>query len=186
MRMLLAFFAWMLFVSHVNAVEKGNWNFSRENREHPQLEFVQDRKVLFYLGVGRAYGLHIACPGPRHPDGPAKLTISTPLGRKVLRGEFTDGSDDFKNPAATYFLQWDMGFDRSQEDGMDKAGEEFVRFLNFLASAREITIDVDGHTMVLPRVTVANLRTRFGVDTEPDPDEKSHKPEDTSSTPETQ
>src|SRR5438105_15051674 len=44
-------------------VRGGAWNFRIEERGHPELSYSKDGKSIFYVGCGRAFGLHAVYPG---------------------------------------------------------------------------------------------------------------------------
>jgi len=151
-------------VRPAGAAEQGFWNFSLESRDHPGLEFRRGKKVLFFIGVGRAVGLWIAYPGPPRAEGEATVTIKTDHREWAMKGELTnDHSFEVGNEKSTYFFQWDMGLDRTKEEEFDGLNDLFNRFINSLVDSKEITIVTDAGTVVLPRITISNLRARFGM-----------------------
>src|ERR1700761_1434049 len=91
----------------------GSWQFGHEERGNPELKYIEDGKATFYMGCGRAFGLHVRYPGkPGEEDKPAAITLSNGRSSMNFKGEFEKPFED----TATTFRQWDLGFTRNDPD----------------------------------------------------------------------
>jgi hypothetical protein len=153
----------MGIIGSAAAEQKGSWHFERESRGHPQLIYREGSKVVFYLGVGRAVGLWIAYPGPPQKEGETTITITTASKKWTMKGELTnDHSFKRDDERATYFLQWDMGLDRPSPE-FENLSRRFNEFVDALVASKQIVISTAAGSVNLPRITVSNVRRRFGV-----------------------
>jgi hypothetical protein len=153
----------MGLIGSTAAEQKGSWHFERDPRDHPELEYRQGSKVIFYLGVGRAIGLWIAYPGPPQPDGETTITITTASKKYVMKGELTD-NHDFKSgeERTTYFFQDDMGLSRRSPE-FENLSRRFNEFIDSLVASKQIVISTEAGNVTLPKITITNLRKLFGV-----------------------
>lgn len=145
------------------AEETGSWRFEKDAGDHPSLEYLQGDKVIFDISVGRAISLWVAYPGPSQPDGKATITIVTASKKWKMKGELTN-DHDFKgfDERATYFLQSDMGLSRPKPE-FNNLTRRFNDFINSMAASKKITISTEAGDVILPKITIAKLRQRFGV-----------------------
>lgn len=140
----------------------GAWTFTTEDRDHPELRYVRDGKVVFYVGCGHAFGLHAVYPGaPKKPDANAAITVATPKDRMEFKGQI-DAPHDDDPPGATHFLQWDLGY-RRQDPALYEAKWHKLetRFLDLLASGQPLTISAETKSYTLPAVDAPDWRKQF-------------------------
>jgi hypothetical protein len=138
------------------------WSFGTEDRDHPELRYTRDGKTVFYVGCGRAFGLHAVYPGPpKKIDAKATITIATPKARMQFRGEIAEAHDD-DPPDTTHFLQWDLGY-RRQDPGLFGAGWKKLegRFLDLLDSGQPLTISAERKSYMLPAVDAPDWKKQF-------------------------
>src|SRR5689334_18003663 len=45
------------------AASAGAWKYDEDSRGHPQLQYLEGSKATFFIGCGRAFGLHVHYPG---------------------------------------------------------------------------------------------------------------------------
>ena len=117
----------------------GSWQFGRDTRGNPELKYVEDGKGTFYIGCGRAFGLHVKYPGTAgEEDEPATITLSNGKSSMSFKGEFETPFEDM----ATTFRQWDLGFARQDPDLYRKKWKVVRdRLLDILDSGKPLTID---------------------------------------------
>ncbi|MCK1385684.1 hypothetical protein [Bradyrhizobium sp. 21] len=120
------------------------------------MSYVDERKILFVLGCGRALGLHAKYPGTPAKSGMASISIGSAQSRMKLIGEFEepDGEDQ------TTFVQWDLGFSRQDPELF---GNRWVRLLSRLLSLLEkadpLVISAARSEYRLPRMDAPNWRS---------------------------
>jgi hypothetical protein len=145
------------------AAQKGYWHFERDDRDHPQLEYRQGSKVLFYLGVGRAIGLWIAYPGPPQPDDKAKITIKTSSKIWTVKGDLTNNHDFNRDDEhATYFLQWDMGLSRPKPE-FNNLTRIYNQFIDSLVASKQIVIVTNAGIIRLPMIALKGAREQMRI-----------------------
>jgi len=140
----------------------GSLKFDIEERGHPELRYSRDNKSMFYVGCGRAFGLHAVYPGrAKKPGDEAAITISNGSTRMQFKGEI-DSSYEDDPPNTTHFLQWDLGF-RRQDPGLFGARWKRLEhhFLDLLDSGKSLTISAEGKSYVLPAVHIRGWKRRF-------------------------
>jgi tetratricopeptide (TPR) repeat protein len=152
-----------LLCEPATGAETGQWKAYIDGNERVSFEFVRENKVLFMVGIGRAYAIWVAYPDPGRHAGPATIKIFNGKSDWELTGELVDKSPPvFNNPGTTYFLQWDMGLPRAAftDTGKDynRVGDEFNRFLDFIYGAERIIISTDSGEIELPRMNTLNPR----------------------------
>ena len=143
--------------------EKGSWHLEMYSQDQPSLQYRQDDKVIFDIGVGRAVGLWIAYPGPPRPDGNATITIKTSSRTWTVKGELTnDHSLDRSDEHKTYFLQWDMGLSRPKPE-FDNLARIYNQFIDSLVASKHIVIRTKAGTITLPRVDVKDAQKKMRI-----------------------
>src|SRR6516225_9617728 len=58
--------------------------------EQPSLSYVEDGKDVFYVGCGRAFGLHVKYPATPKKEGKATITLANSKTSMKVVGEFTE------------------------------------------------------------------------------------------------
>jgi hypothetical protein len=133
----------------------GEWSFTHDPRDNPELTYQENGKTVFSLGVGRAIGLWIAYPGSPQPAKEEEtIEIRTAQDVFVMKGELTNDHDfDAAMPSgATYFLQYDLGVDRASTE-FDNLGAKWSKFVKSLAAARQIEIRTKAGNLDLRRLS---------------------------------
>ncbi len=140
----------------------GAWTFGTEDRDHPELRYVKDGKTVFYVGCGRAFGVHAVYPGAARPEGTkVVLTIATAKGRMQLNGEIESAHED-DPPGATHFAQWDLGFRRQDPALFGSRWHKLEdRLLDLLDSGLALMISAEKGSYVLPPVNAPDWKKRF-------------------------
>jgi hypothetical protein len=143
-------------------VTGGAWNFRIEERGHPELGFSKDGKNVFYVGCGRAFGLHAVYPGiPKRLGGKANITIANSSTRMTFTGEVESAHDD-DPPGTAHFVQWDLGFRRQDPDLFGKRWKRLERrFVDLLDSGQPLMISAGGRGYTLPPANAANWKKQF-------------------------
>ncbi|MGD9924889.1 MAG: hypothetical protein AB7V13_26085 [Pseudorhodoplanes sp.] len=140
-----------------DAAASGSWRFERDPRGNPELSFVRDGKVIFYVGVGRAVAVWIAYPGPPQPDGKAQVTLKTTAQTWTLEGELqNEHAFTNKDQPATYFVNWDLGLDRSKKEYRN-ISRRYNRFIDTLFSSKAIYIASRAGVITLPAISIGLL-----------------------------
>ena len=143
--------------------EKGSWHLEMDSQDQPSLQYRQDDKVIFDIGMGRAVGLWIAYPGPPRPDGNATITIKTSSRTWTVKGELTnDHSFNRGDERATYFLQWDMGLSRPKPE-FDNLERIYNQFIDSLVASKQIVIVTKAGIITLPRIDVKDARKQMRI-----------------------
>ena len=68
----------------------GDWKHQVVANNGDELSYRDNGKLVFYLGCGRGFALHVKYPGPAKKQGEAAIAISTAKGRMTFNGEFED------------------------------------------------------------------------------------------------
>lgn len=137
----------------------GTWKYEKDQRDQPELSYREDGKAIFFMGCGRAFGLHVKYPGTPKTEGePARITIASASTAMSFSGEFESPSDDM----ATSFLQWDLGFRRQDPALYDRKWKAVRnRLLDLLGSGAPLTISAGKHRYQLPPNDAAGWRQAF-------------------------
>ncbi len=114
-----------------------------------ELTYRENGKLVFYLGCGRGFALHVKYPGQASKEGEADIAISTSRGRMTFNGEFEDpevfGGTDF---AQTY-----LGYLHSDPRVFGKKWNATkARLLNMLDSHGPITVSAGTSSYQLPAI----------------------------------
>jgi len=137
----------------------GSWKYAETKSGNPELKYIENGKATFYIGCGRAFGLHVKYPGkPGEEEKPAAITISNGKDSMSFKGEFEKPFEDM----ATTFRQWDLGFERQDPD---LYGEKWKavrdQLLNLLDAGQPLTISADKDSYKLPPNPARKWRASF-------------------------
>jgi hypothetical protein len=141
---------------------QSGWKFEIDDRDQPGLKYMDNDKSIFYIGCGRAFGVHAVYPGPYKKDGTkAIVRLSNSRQQITLKGEIDKAYDDDPS-GTTHFVQWDLGFKR-QDPALYGVGWKKIedRFLNLLDSGKPLTVSAEGRRYVLPPVDSRQWKSRF-------------------------
>jgi len=140
----------------------GTWKFRLEERGHPELTYTENGKTVFYVGCGRAFGLHAVYPGAAKKVGDkATLTIANAKTRMQFDGEI-DESGDNDPPNTKHFRQWDLGYERQDPELFGKKWKRLEsRLFDLLDSRQPLTISAEDRSYVLPAVNAPDWKARF-------------------------
>jgi len=157
----LAFFAVVNSIGSAFASD-GSWKFDIEERGHPELRYSQENHTVFFVGCGRAFGLHAVYPAAHKKVGEkATITIANANTRMQFKGEIESPHED-DPPSAIHFVQWDLGFRRQDPDLFGAKWKRLeARFLDLLDSGQPLTISAESRSYVLPAVNVPDWKKRF-------------------------
>jgi len=124
--------------------------------EQPSLSYVEDGKDVFYVGCGRAFGLHVKYPATPKKEGKATITLANSKTSMKVVGEFTEPVEE--DP--TTFVQWDLGYRRQDPKLYGKAWKrKLEKFFDLLANGGPITVSAKGRSYQIPAaVTVGGWR----------------------------
>src|SRR5262249_35730679 len=90
----LAFFAAVNWFGLAVASD-GSWKFDIEERGHPELRYSQENHTVFFVGCGRAFGLHAVYPAAHKKVGEkATITIANANTRMKFKGEIEARHED--------------------------------------------------------------------------------------------
>jgi len=150
------------FTVNVSLAGEGAWTFATADRGHPELKYSKDDKSIFYVGCGRAFGIHAVYPGPRKQDGTiVAITLSNSQARMELKGEIASGYED-DPPNTTHFVQWDLGFRRQDPDLYAEKWRKIERRLfDLLDAGKPLTVSAEDRSYTLPAVNVRDWKTQF-------------------------
>ncbi len=138
----------------------GAWKFVVDERDHPVLTYSENGKEIFFVGCGRAFGLHANYPGAQDRRGAAVLTAAAAKTRMRLKGEVDEPEAGKTGPAR--FTQWDLGYRRQDPNLYEKPWHALKdRLFKLLDSSRPLTISAEGRKYVLPPVDAPNWAARF-------------------------
>jgi hypothetical protein len=134
----------------------GAWKHEVVPNNGDELTYRDDGKLVFYLGCGRGFALHVKYPGPAGKQGEADIAVSTSKGRMTFNGEFEDpdvsGGTDFRQ---TY-----LGYLRRDPRVFGKRWNAIKsRLLNMLDAKGSITIAAGKHSYRLPPIDAADWRS---------------------------
>jgi hypothetical protein len=140
----------------------GSWKFDIEERGFPELRYSLENHTVFFVGCGRAFGLHAVYPGTHKKVGEkATITIANANTRMKFKGRIEARHED-DPPSATHFAQYDLGFPRPDPDlYRAKWNRLEARFLDLLDSGQPLTISAESRSYVLPAVNVPDWKKRF-------------------------
>jgi hypothetical protein len=92
----------------------------------------------------------------------ATITISNGQGEMSFAGKMDSNFADESPSHASYFLQWDLGSARQDEELYGKKWKVFeAKVLYFLGAGMPLTISAEGKSYVLPPIKVKSLKRRF-------------------------
>ena len=138
----------------------GAWKFAVDARDNPMLTYSESGKEVFFVGCGRAFGLHAKYPGAQDRRRAAVLTIANAKTRMRFRGEVGKPGADEAGPAR--FTQWDLGYRRQDPNLYEKPWHALKdRLFKLLDSGQPLTISAEGGKYVLPPVDAPNWKARF-------------------------
>ena len=133
----------------------GAWKHEVVANNGDELTYRDDGKLLFYLGCGRGFALHVKYPGPARKEGEADIAVSTSKGRMTFNGAFED-PDLF---GGTDFAQTYLGYRRSDPRVFGKKWNATKsRLLNMLDANGPITITAGKHSYRLPPIDAGDWR----------------------------
>lgn len=141
-----------------NAALAGAWKYGEDFRGNSELQYLEDGKTIFYIGCGRAFGLHVHYPGKARKSGPATITVAAGKASMVFEGEF--GETDAT--MATEFLQWDLGYRRQDPELFGKRWKaKLSRLLDLLESGKPLTVSAGKDSYRLPPNDAKDWRKPF-------------------------
>jgi hypothetical protein len=141
-----------------SAASAGTWKYGEDPRGNSELTYTEDGKAKFYIGCGRAFGLHVKYPGTAKKSGKASITIATAKAKMNFDGEFEEPSADLP----TTFLQWDLGFRRQDPELFGKRWKAVEkRLFDLLESGEPVTISAGGNSYQLPPNDAQGWRAPF-------------------------
>jgi hypothetical protein len=135
----------------------GAWKFERDPRDHPMLTYAEGGKTVFFIGCGRAFGLHAKYPATPQKTGDATITLANSKSKMTLTGEFQEPGMD----SVTTFLQWDLGYRRQNPDLYGPAWNRQKTALLDLLSAGPITLSAEGRSYEIPGASLPDWRQAF-------------------------
>jgi hypothetical protein len=141
------------------AAAAGAWKYGEDSRGHPELQYLANGKATFFIGCGRAFGLHVHYPGiAGKSEQPASITISAGKASMVFKGEFQETTEDM----ATEFLQWDLGYRRQDPELFGKRWKaKLTRLLDLLGSGKPLKVSAGKDSFQLPPNDAQNWREPF-------------------------
>jgi hypothetical protein len=138
--------------------DEGGWKFELDSREQPVLSFSRNRKEIFLVGCGRAFGVHAIYPGEPRRSGKATIILATSRTKMRFDGEIEEGYDD----GLVHFVQWDLGIDRRRPDAFGKPFlKRKAQLFDLLSQRLPLTITAEGRSYGLPAVNAPEWRIRF-------------------------
>ena len=140
-----------------SAAAEGAWKFEREFRGFPILSYIEDGKVVFLIGCGRAFGLHAKYPATAKKHGKATITLANAKTKMKLVGEFQEPDSD----SVTTFLQWDLGFPRQGPELYGETWDAKMMTLLQLLEAGPITVSAEGKKYQIPTATIPDWKAAF-------------------------
>jgi len=144
----------LLFVS-APALADG-WKLEFDSRQLPSLSYSENGAIIFQLGCGRAFGLHVKYPGTAGKAGKASIAIGSARARVTLDGEF----EEPEAADQTNFVQWDLGFSRQDPELFGKRWKKAQsRLLDLIERAAPLIISQGANSYRLPRIDAANWRS---------------------------
>ncbi|WP_156944686.1 hypothetical protein [Bradyrhizobium sp. Ec3.3] len=133
----------------------GSWKLEFDWRDQPSLTYSENGKLIFLLGCGHAFALHVKYPGTPKTSGSASVEIRNGRARMTLRGEFEEPSGDDQ----TTFIQWDLGFARQDADLYGRRWDRVrSRLLDLIAKADPLTIASGQQHYDIPHIDVSGWR----------------------------
>jgi hypothetical protein len=139
-------------------VSAGEWKYGEDFRGNSELQYLEGGKTTFYIGCGRAFGLHVHYPRNARKSGPATITISAGKASMAFKGEFQEADKEM----ATEFLQWDLGFRRQDPELYGKRWKAMLsRLLDLLGSGKPLVISAGKDSYQLPPNDAKNWREPF-------------------------
>lgn len=141
---------------------EGAWKYTTEDRGQPELSYSESDKTIFFVGCGRAFGIHAVYPGSRKEDGTeAVIKLTNSRATMELKGEIDSGYGD-DPPNTTHFVQWDLGFRRQDPDLYMKKWQRMKgRLFDLLDAGKPLTVSAEGRSYSLPAINVPGWRARF-------------------------
>ena len=136
----------------------GAWKYDEDSRGHPQLQYLEGSKATFFIGCGRAFGLHVHYPGKAGKSGPASISISAGKASMVFKGEFQEPDEEM----ATEFEQYDLGYRRQDPELFGKRWKtKLTRLLDLLGSGKPLVISAGKDSFQLPPNDAKDWRKPF-------------------------
>ena len=127
----------------------GDWKHQVVANNGDELSYRDNGKLVFYLGCGRGFALHVKYPGPAKKQGEAAIAISTAKGRMTFNGEFED-PETFEG---TDFRQTYLGYLKSDPRVFGKQWNAIKsRLLDMLDAQGPVTIAAGDHSYRLPPI----------------------------------
>lgn len=143
----------------------GTWKYAIDRNDGHELTFIEDGKVIFYLGCGRGFALHVKYPGKAKVEGKARITISSGQASMIFDGEFVPhGKVEVPEPMelATEFAQNWLGYAKNDDRVYGKRWLALrARLYALVGSGQRLTISAGKDSYQLPPVDAANWRTPF-------------------------
>jgi hypothetical protein len=127
----------------------GAWKHEVVPNNGDELTYRENGKLLFYLGCGRGFALHVKYLGEAKREGEADIAISTSRGRMTFNGGFED-PEVFDG---TDFWQAYLGYQHSDPQVFGrKWNATKARLLNMLDSHGPITVSAGRNSYQLPAI----------------------------------
>ena len=140
----------------------GTWTFDIEDRGHPTLQYIVAGKTVFFVGCGRAFGLHAIYPiTARNVGDNVTITVANSKTSMTFSGQI-DESWESDPPNTKHFRQWDLGYDRQDPELYGRKWKmREIRFLNLLDSGVPLTISAEHANYLMPAVNVPKWKVLF-------------------------
>jgi len=136
-------------IALTSAAIAGAWKHEVVPNNGDELTYRENGKLLFYLGCGRGFALHVKYPGEAKREGEADIAISTSRGRMTFNGGFED-PDVFDG---TDFWQAYLGYQHSDPQVFGKKWNATkTRLLNMLDSNGPVTVSAGRNSYQLPAI----------------------------------
>lgn len=137
----------------------GTWKHEYVSNDGNVLTYVEDGKIVFYMGCGRGFAIAAKYPGTPGKEGDdAKVTISTSKASMTFKGDFEEPIDYvFPEPrkSATTWHQVYLGLMHSDPRVFGKAwNAKKARVLDMLDSHGPVTISAGKNSYQLPAIDV--------------------------------
>jgi hypothetical protein len=133
------------------------WKFEIDSRDQPGLTYSENGKAVFFIGCGRAFGLHARYPGKAKKDGKATITLANATTRMTFRGEF---EEPWEGSVVT-FLQWDLGYRRQDPELYGTAWKKKKAQLLDLLAAGPLTLSAQGRSYQMPGANIPDWHPAF-------------------------
>jgi hypothetical protein len=134
----------------------GIWKFAQDNRDQPELTYVESGKTIFFLGCGRAVGFHIVYPGKDRPGGRVSLSIANTKSKLIFPGEIEMGFDD-DDSTTPYVVSWNFGLDQ----GMPGITEKLKALFAVITVQEPLVISAEKGNYQIPPVSIPGVAAKF-------------------------